>query len=246
MPEQPQCLFCGSTITRKNHKRDSRKYCDKACYFAAVRSGKQRFKGRVRDAWAAFVDWACDWEYRRTHVIKSRLELPACLICSKPTESREHKFCSRTCMYQWRGDRPCCLCGVITPNAQAHSSVVCRACKKKKAKARRPQHRSNFRRRARKYGVAYVPIKRIDIYQRDSWRCQLCHRMCSKTWLVSKCNGRPHPRSPTIDHIVPMSRGGGHVPENVQLACWSCNVAKGARRIGQLRLWLWFEHPKGG
>jgi 5-methylcytosine-specific restriction endonuclease McrA len=54
--------------------------------------------------------------------------------------------------------------------------------------------------------------------------------------LVSKRNGRPHPRSPTIDHIVAMSCGGGHVPHNVQLSCWSCNVAKGARRIGQLRL----------
>lgn len=216
--------------------RDQKGYCGKQCFFEAVNAGEQRFVGRLHDAWAGLVDWAHDWEHRRLHPPKPCLPMPSCLVCSRPTESHSSKFCSRDCMYQWRGDRACCLCGAIKSNAQAHGSVVCRACKKKKAKARRPQHRSNFRRRARKHGVAYVPIKRIDIYERDSWRCQLCHRLCNKTWLVSKRNGRPHPRSPTIDHIVPMSCGGGHVPENVQLACWSCNVAKGARRIGQLRL----------
>ena len=223
------CQHCSELITRERCGRDSRKYCGKPCYFAAIRQGKQQFKGRVRDSWAAFVDWAHEWP-------KPCLPLPSCLVCVRPTQSHDHKFCSRECMYQWRGDRACCLCGAIKSKAQAHGSVVCRACKTKKAKARRPHHRSNFRSRARKYGVVYVPIRRIDIYERDSWRCQLCNLICNKTWLVSKRNGRPHPRSPTIDHIVAMSCGGGHVPHNVQLSCWSCNVAKGARRIGQLRL----------
>jgi hypothetical protein len=32
-----------------------------------------------------------------------------------------------------------------------------------------------------------------------------------------------------IDHIYPVSRGGGNEPENLQLLCKDCNMAKGAR-----------------
>ena len=30
----------------------------------------------------------------------------------------------------------------------------------------------------------------------------------------------------TVDHIVPVSRGGSNGPENIVLACWECNMAK--------------------
>lgn len=38
------------------------------------------------------------------------------------------------------------------------------------------------------------------------------------------CSG---PMYPSIDHIVPMSKGGGHVWENVQVAHIICNTEKG-------------------
>jgi 5-methylcytosine-specific restriction endonuclease McrA len=42
--------------------------------------------------------------------------------------------------------------------------------------------------------------------------------------------------SPSIDHIVPMSRGGDHVEENLQTACFRCNTLKSDKGGGQLRL----------
>lgn len=33
----------------------------------------------------------------------------------------------------------------------------------------------------------------------------------------------------TIDHVVPMSRGGADAPENVVSACWTCNMRKGVK-----------------
>lgn len=30
----------------------------------------------------------------------------------------------------------------------------------------------------------------------------------------------------TIDHVIPLSRGGEHLPANVQAACLRCNSAK--------------------
>jgi 5-methylcytosine-specific restriction endonuclease McrA len=39
-----------------------------------------------------------------------------------------------------------------------------------------------------------------------------------------------------MDHIVPVSRGGQHVPENVAPACRSCNARKSDRLLSE---WLW-------
>jgi 5-methylcytosine-specific restriction endonuclease McrA len=41
----------------------------------------------------------------------------------------------------------------------------------------------------------------------------------------------PHPESPTIDHIVPISNPNcpGDVKSNIQLAHWYCNLKKGNR-----------------
>jgi 5-methylcytosine-specific restriction endonuclease McrA len=46
---------------------------------------------------------------------------------------------------------------------------------------------------------------------------------CSKA-----VNLRPNdPLEATIDHVMPLSKGGQHVLSNVQLLCRQCNCAKG-------------------
>ncbi|NWF69979.1 MAG: HNH endonuclease [Chloroflexi bacterium] len=35
----------------------------------------------------------------------------------------------------------------------------------------------------------------------------------------------------TIDHILPLARGGTHTPANIVLACAACNSAKGRRLV---------------
>lgn len=35
-----------------------------------------------------------------------------------------------------------------------------------------------------------------------------------------------------VDHIVPVSKGGLSVPENLQTLCWKCNRSKGAKILG--------------
>jgi 5-methylcytosine-specific restriction endonuclease McrA len=60
-------------------------------------------------------------------------------------------------------------------------------------------------------------VEDVDIeqlYLRDEGTCQLCKQPCSKAeW--------------SIDHIIPLSRGGEHSYENTQLAHRSCNSRKG-------------------
>jgi 5-methylcytosine-specific restriction endonuclease McrA len=82
-------------------------------------------------------------------------------------------------------------------------------------------------------GVDARPYRRLDIFERDGWRCQLCRRPVKRAATV------PHPLAPTIDHVIPLALGGPDAPENVQCACFECNTHKSHGVLGpgeQLRL----------
>ncbi|MHB0969110.1 MAG: HNH endonuclease [Thermoanaerobaculia bacterium] len=61
-----------------------------------------------------------------------------------------------------------------------------------------------------------VKFSRGNIYLRDHNRCQYCGRKFLSSEL-------------SLDHIVPISRGGKSTWENVVCACLPCNVKKGNR-----------------
>jgi len=89
----------------------------------------------------------------------------------------------------------------------------------------------NHRQRARHHGVAYEPINRMTVFERDRWTCQLCLEPVDRTLKF------PHPLSPSIDHVRPMAKGGGHVLANVQCTHFICNSRKSdGSHLGQLSL----------
>ena len=51
-------------------------------------------------------------------------------------------------------------------------------------------------------------------------------RLLSTNPVCAICGQRP---ATTIDHILPVSRGGTDDPANLQPACWPCNQRKGTR-----------------
>lgn len=75
------------------------------------------------------------------------------------------------------------------------------------------------------YGTIKPMIQRLA--DRDGWTCKYCLRPLG--W------GHESVTAPVIDHVVPKSRGGSDKPENLVLACWDCNTAKGARTPEQWR-----------
>ena len=95
-----------------------------------------------------------------------------------------------------------------------------------KANKRARGVQDNHRHRAVKYGCTYdssVTLKKL--IKRDGLRCAICGEMCDAndhSW-TEFCG----PKYPSIDHIIPMSRGGGHVWDNVQVAHIICNSEKG-------------------
>jgi 5-methylcytosine-specific restriction endonuclease McrA len=65
-------------------------------------------------------------------------------------------------------------------------------------------------------------ISRRALFARDGWRCAYCGSA-----------GRL-----TLDHIVPRSRGGDSVWENVVTSCAPCNMRKGNRLLHEVSMTL--------
>jgi 5-methylcytosine-specific restriction endonuclease McrA len=61
-----------------------------------------------------------------------------------------------------------------------------------------------------------VTFSRRNIYKRDRFTCQYCHKQLASEDL-------------TIDHVLPRSRGGTSTWENCVLACLECNTRKADR-----------------
>lgn len=69
-----------------------------------------------------------------------------------------------------------------------------------------------------------------EIAGRDRHQCGLCRKRVAMTKQV------PHPKAPTIDHVLPLAHGGEDVRANVQLAHFECNWRKRDRGTQQLAL----------
>lgn len=81
-----------------------------------------------------------------------------------------------------------------------------------------------------KYGERYrdhydpsISLKKL--YERDGGVCQICGDPCDWDDREWGSNG---PTYPSLDHIIPRSKGGDHKWENVQLAHCICNSIKGS------------------
>ena len=67
------------------------------------------------------------------------------------------------------------------------------------------------------------------LYKRDLGICYLCHSKTDPTDIVRyPTYVIAGPRYPSIDHVIPIARGGLHAWDNVKLACKQCNSTKSA------------------
>jgi len=126
--------------------------------------------------------------------------------------------------------RPCRCCGTsLTHDQTRYCSVLCYRTHAgiivKRSPADRARRRIEAQARRARLRSAH-PAERIDpvaVYERDGWRCGVCLRDVDRTLPF------PDPRCATLDHIIPLSRGGLHVPSNVQCAHFRCNASKSDR-----------------
>jgi hypothetical protein len=159
-------------------------------------------------------------------------ELISCAQCQRSFDrprGTKRRFCSGIC----RGAhahtlRPmritayrCHACGAMFRPDGGRPALFCsRACAGLDRNPRPFLYRSPRR---------YVALAR-QILERDGYRCGLCGKR------INRRQRFPHPRSGTIDHIVPRSAGGTDAPRNLQAAHYQCNSRRGAGGPAQLRM----------
>lgn len=204
------CRQCGVPTLRM--------YCGNACTIAAYRisSPDKAVACRKREA-----------ERRRTADsfrvrVVVRMNMPMPVVAEMPQPRR------------------CPDCADILPPRQ-HRCDPCRIAKTKEAKlkARRLRSRSPSRRadKARRKAMLRGKIEGaekfdpIGILIRDGWRCHLCG-----VSTPQRLRGTFNDCAPELDHIIPLASGGQHTRRNTACACRRCNIAKGAKTRGQLRL----------
>lgn len=77
------------------------------------------------------------------------------------------------------------------------------------------------RRRVRILNGVVEKFTELEIFERDNWICQICLVEVDKTLPF------PMSMSKSLDHIIPVAKGGSHTRENVRLAHLVCNMRKG-------------------
>lgn len=160
------------------------------------------------------------------------------------------RYCSDRCKWRGRPRIPCEVCG--GPSGWSRSSgrqnPICHPCRRRRpgyvarqrkakgshvvethtcgdcervwqrppTKGQRPKRCPDCRADDRQWIPAAT---RRAVYERDGWSCQICHEDVDQHLIGTESEWRP-----SIDHVVPRSRGGSDEPDNLRLAHLWCNA----------------------
>jgi 5-methylcytosine-specific restriction endonuclease McrA len=217
------CLHCGGPNLGARATGPSPSYCSTKCrrdaaYVRTVRSGRYAATLAARQAEAAArppVLIGCSWCSEMFE--RGRVDAIFCSTsCNrKHLDANNPKRCTEVDCE--RGVRAKGLCSM-------HWRRLARAEGRESNPVWDDNRRAHYhKRRAQKFSTQVEDLRPIDIYERDIWLCGLCSTPVDPDVCY------PDPMSPSLDHVVPLSLGGAHTYENVQLAHLTCNVSKGNR-----------------
>lgn len=215
------CAVCGAPTPIFASSGRHRKYCSEGCRRSASYAGRSRLRctecGCKTGWFAGRADEAMCRPCRAQAMRAASLRLALCAYCGCEFESvrlaagrggwTEHcsKSCARSREYsdgklpQIKLRQEPVVCG----NADAESAAD-----------------AAERRRLRMRSVAREPYSLSLIAERDRSSCGICGG------VVDMGLRHPDRLSPSIDHVVPIARGGDDTVANVQLAHLICNIRK--------------------
>lgn len=224
VPATTSCLRCGGALPPKPKSGPRASYCSRSCRSAVEYSNRRDSIADRRRA--ARLERVCQWagcattlahgenaranKWCRAHVAEKRRLEPRDNLnveCSEPD-------CSR----------PVRAKGVCN----MHYKTILRAEGRIKQAAWDDRKRANDQiRRARKKGARVEHVSLEAVAARDDYVCGICLEPVDMgaVW--------PDPMSKSLDHVLPLSKGGAHSYDNTQLAHLRYNVSKGNRVEGR-------------
>ena len=198
-----QCEYCGKEFERRSSKGRAPKYCSIECCKSADRDNK------------------------RIQYVGKREKV--CRQCGKELPKNKTRFCSKDCRVRYNHIKSglisheeilkkiCPVCGKVFETWRSQKLTCSPKC-----------HRVRSQRIKDNYGIVIDKgITKEKVAERDRNICQICGRPVD--WNDYKyVRGRfvAGDNYPSIDHIIPKTRGGLHEWSNVQLTHYRCNVRK--------------------
>ena len=202
---------CGGEYTRRIQTKPKRRAICQEC-------GKEFEVGRECKGMYCSVQCQGKGEGRRRHeeaVIRANqkafIEAANRLVARKKAEKEKER---QDFIKAARNIRTCQECGrtYYSAKRKLYCSKACAEKKTNRLKLDRERFAGDE--------TADYSITRLKLFRRDRGKCQLCGKRLE---FIADYNAEDYP---TIDHIVPVSKGGRHTWDNVQLACRRCNSAK--------------------
>lgn len=223
-------MQCGNQFDARSHAESDHIYCSVACGNRARRlTPPSRPCQRCGTVFALdpknngqiYCSRSCAGQaigdtLRKPKALASRIHIIDCAQCNKPFVARvgHKKLCSKKCRDERQAQR-------YYNNPKYRDGVIA----------------SGHARRADKLGLGNHRITLTYLIERDGGRCQIPSCQYRRRTVAPVGVSKRNPRGPSIDHIIPLSQGGTHTLDNVQLAHLKCNRVKHNTGSGdQLRL----------
>ena len=207
-------MWCGVALDQVNKPGNPKRYCSRQHASAYGYSQKPKAQILVK---------TCNW-------CDERFE----------TNRKQAKFCKKACRYAMsaaikakatfaqhaanprRFDFDCDRCGqIVLTDKHVTRGKYGRYCRNCSLVKRRESYRIKTAKRQKITNP--IRISADVIIERDGNVCHLCD---GEIDLSLPRNSR---FGATIDHVVPVSKGGADTLENMRLAHWICNIKKGNR-----------------
>lgn len=225
------CGNCGASLEGTSSKA---KYCSKKC----ANTVKDRKLHRAWDEYVKEINkQKAETQARLEEERRQRLRVVECARCGEVFETyrEDQHTCSSECTELIRNEeykterqselealqsKECAVCK--EPFKSWHSAQM--TCSIKCSRIYR-----NRMNRLKRYNVEIIDsdISLQELYKRDDGDCHLCGEQCDYK-DYTKDNGAfiVGPSYPSIDHLLPRSKGGVHSWDNIKLAHHYCNTIK--------------------
>lgn len=202
------CCFCGSAkvmgdAVQRSASKGNRVFCDEqcACEWKSIHYASANHKPFE--------------ESRQRTRAKEAIEAEA---ARKRAEEREVARLIKPVNNKTPGYVTCIVCSKTVWVEQHPERLYCsKACSGRSPKAK--LHKKNRKHKIRSKSLSQL-ICLDELMKKHRNRCKQCNTLCVNP------EGYNHPNEGTIDHIMPLSKGGLHLWNNVQLLCRQCNTAK--------------------